>query len=343
MTGPSLQKAGQIALGLRANWQQFALLVAVNVFVGGMIGLERSVLPLLAEEEFGIASKTAAVSFIATFGMAKAVTNLFAGNLSQRFTRRRVLIAGWLVGLPVPLILIWAPSWGWVIGANVLLGLNQGLAWSMTVNMKMDLVGPRRRGLALGFNEAAGYLSLAAAAYLTGVIAQHHGLRPEPFYMGIAFAALGLGLSVLFVRDTTQFLALEAAGQSAATTAPSMRRSFAEVTWRKPYLFGIAQAGLVKNLNDGLAWGIFPLFFASRGLEIDRVATLVAIYPLVWGILQFGTGWASDLVGRKPFIVVGMIIQGGPSPSPVPSAHSGGGLWRCHCWGWAPHWSTPLY
>ena len=311
MTGPSLQEAGPIAQGLRANWQQFALLVAVNVFVGGMIGLERTVVPLLAEEEFGIASKTAAVSFIATFGLAKAFTNLLAGNLSQRFTRRRVLIAGWLVGVPVPFILIWAPSWGWVIGANVLLGLNQGLAWSMTVNMKVDLVGPRRRGLALGFNEAAGYLSLAVAAYLTGVIAQHHGLRPEPFYMGIAFAALGLGLSVLFVRDTTPFLALETAGQSASPTTPSMRRSFADVTWRKPHLFGIAQAGLVKNLNDGLAWGIFPLFFASRGLELDRVATLVAIYPLVWGILQFGTGWASDLVGRKPFIVIGMIIQGG--------------------------------
>ena len=238
--GSGLRPGARVALGLRENWRQFSLLVAVNVFVGGMIGLERSILPLLAEEEFEVTSTTAAVSFIATFGLAKAISNLFAGSLSQRFPRRRVLIAGWLFGLPVPFVLIWAPSWDWVIGANVLLGLNQGLAWSMTVNMKMDLARPRSRGLALGFNEAAGYLSLAAAAFLTGVIAQQYGLRPEPFYLGIGFAGLGLGLSVLLVRDTRAFVAVEAAGIVGATgLPPSLRTSFAETTWRRPDLFGV--------------------------------------------------------------------------------------------------------
>lgn len=306
--GPSGKR---IALGLRENWRQFALLVAVNAFVGGMVGLERSILPAIAENEFGITSKTAAVSFVATFSLAKAVANLFAGSLSQRFTRRKVLIVGWLIGLPVPFILIWAPGWGWVIGANVLLGINQGLAWSMTVNMKVDLVGPRRRGVALGFNEAAGYLALAAVAFLTGVIAQRYGLRPEPFYLGIAFAAFGLGLSVLFVRDTAPFVSLETAGRPGASSPPpSLWRSFADTTWRRSHLFGITQAGLVKNLNDGLAWGIFPLYFASRGLELDRIAVLAALYPLVWATLQLVTGWASDLTGRKPLIVVGMMLQG---------------------------------
>ena len=304
-------RAGHIVLGLRENWQQFALLVGVNVFVGGMIGMERSILPVLAKDEFGIASKTVAVSFIATFALAKAVSNLAAGNLSQRFTRRRVLIVGWLFGAPVPFILIWAPTWSWIIGANVLLGINQGLAWSMTINMKVDLVGPGRRGMALGVNESAGYLSLAAAAFLTGVIAERHGLRPEPFYMGIAFVGLGLGLSWFFIRDTTHYVALETAGRPASTARrPSLRRSFADATWRKPHLYGITQAGLVKNLNDGLAWGIFPLYFASQGLSLYRVATLAAVYPMVWAVLQLGTGWASDHVGRKPLIVSGMFLQG---------------------------------
>ena len=300
----------QVTLGLKDNWQQFGLLVAVNAFVGGMVGMERSILPLLAENEFGIASKTAAVSFIATFGLTKAIANLFAGELSQRFSRRMVLIAGWLFGFPVPFILILAPSWGWVIGANALLGLNQGLAWSMTVNMKLDLVGPRRRGLALGFNEAAGYLAVAAAAFMTGVIAERYGVRPEPFYMGIAFAAFGLGISVLLVRDTAAFVALEATHTLAHSGPRSMIRSFADATWKKPHLFGITQAGFAKNLNDGLAWGIFSLFFASHGLGLDRIATLAAIYPMVWGALQLGTGWASDHTGRKPLIVAGMFLQG---------------------------------
>ena len=209
-----------VTLGLGDNWRQFALLVAINLFVGGMVGMERSILPGLAEAEFSITSKTAALSFIATFGLAKAVSNLFAGNLSQRFTRRRILIAGWLFALPVPLLLIWAPTWGWVIAANVLLGISQGLTWSMTVNMKMDLVGPKWRRLALGFNEAAGYLSLAAAAFMTGVIAQAYGLRPEPFYLGIGIAAAGLAFSVLLVRDTALHLAAQSAGLPSAVLAP---------------------------------------------------------------------------------------------------------------------------
>jgi MFS family permease len=299
----------RIVLGVGANWRQFALLVAVNAFVGGMIGLERTILPLLAEADFGIASKTAAVSFIATFGLAKAITNLLAGRLSDRFSRRSVLIAGWLFGLPVPFILIWAPSWSWVIGANALLGINQGLAWSMTVNMKIDLAGPRKRGLALGLNEAAGYLAVAAAAYLTGVIGQQYGLRPEPFYLGIVFAAAGLALSALFVHDTAPYVALESSGETAKPLSRSFLQSFAETSWRRPHLFGASQAGFVNNLNDGLAWGIFPLFFVSKGLDLDRIAILAAAYPLVWGSLQLATGWASDLTGRRPMIVGGMLLQ----------------------------------
>jgi MFS family permease len=300
-----------VRLGLRANWRQFTLLVAVNAFVGGMIGLERSILPLLAREEFGIASKTLAVSFIATFGLAKAIANLSAGTLSERFTRRRVLIVGWLFAVPVPFVIIFAPAWGWIVAANALLGVNQGLAWSMTVNMKVDLAGPQRRGLALGLNEAAGYLSVAAAAYLAGVIAEAHGVRPEPFYLGIVFASLGLALSVLLVRDTAPFVRAEAQQHAQRTGGrSSLGHSFAEATWRRPYLAGASQAGFVNNLNDGLAWGIFPLFFVSRGLELERVAVLAAMYPLVWGGAQMATGWASDVVGRVPLIVAGMFAQG---------------------------------
>ncbi len=297
------------ALGLGANWRQFALLVAVNAFVGGMVGMERSVVPLLAGEEFGIASKTAAISFIATFGLAKAVANLLAGSLSETFSRRRVLIAGWLIAIPVPFVLIWAPSWYWIVAANALLGLNQGLCWSMTVNMKMDLAGPSRRGLALGLNEAAGYLSLAVAAYLTGVIAERYGLRPEPFYLGIVFAACGLALSALFVRDTRSHVALEAEDHAPEVRAVSLRWAFIETTWQDRRLFGLSQAGFVNNLNDALAWGVFPLFFASQGLSLARVGLLAAMYPLVWGGLQMGTGWLSDVAGRRPLIVSGMLLQ----------------------------------
>lgn len=300
-----------VVLGLRANWQQFVLLVAINAFVGGMVGLERSILPLIASEEFGIASRTAAVSFVATFGLAKAVANLYSGTLSERFTRRQILIAGWLFAVPVPFAIMFAPSWGWIVAANALLGVNQGLAWSMTVNMKIDLVGRQRRGFALGMNEAAGYLSVAAAAFMAGVIAESYGLRPEPFYLGIVFAALGLGLSVLFVRDTAPFVRAEMREHAPTpVTRPSLRRSFAEATWRRPYLVGVSQAGFVNNLNDGLAWGIFPLFFANRGLALDRIAILAAVYPLVWGGMQLLTGWVSDHTGRRPLIVAGMLLQG---------------------------------
>ncbi|HET8944427.1 MAG TPA: MFS transporter [Dehalococcoidia bacterium] len=299
-----------IELGLAANWQQFALLVAVNAFVGGMVGLERSILPVLAHEEFGVGSATAAVSFVATFGLAKALANLFAGRLSERFSRRRVLIAGWLFGIPVPLLLMFAPSWGWVIGANVLLGLNQGLAWSMTVNMKMDLAGPERRGMALGMNEAAGYFMVAVAAFLSGAVAERYGLRPEPFYLGVAFAAGGLALSALFVRDTAPFVRLES-DRHAESSHGSLRRAFAEGTWRRRHLAGVSQAGFVNNLNDALAWGIFPLFFVQQGLSLERVGILAAAYPLVWSVLQLGTGPVSDAAGRKPLIVGGLLLQAG--------------------------------
>ncbi len=309
-TAPPPLGPAALRLGLGANWRQFALLVAVNAFVGGMVGIERAILPAVAATDFGITSTTVAVSFIATFGLAKAVANLAAGRLSGRFSRRWLLIAGWLFGLPAPVLIIWAPSWAWVIAANVLLGVNQGLCWSMTVNMKMDLVGPRRRGLALGFNEAAGYMAVAVAAFLSGIIADRFGVRPAPFYLGVAFAAAGLGLSVLFVRDTAPFVAAEAAGHTSQPRPPSLVHSFAEATWRRPALVGATQAGFVNNLNDGLAWGIFPIFFATRGLALGRIALLAAAYPLVWGALQLGTGWASDMLGRRPLIVWGMVLQG---------------------------------
>jgi MFS family permease len=298
-----------IVLGLRANWQQFALLVMVNAFVGGMFGLERSVLPLLARDEFGIASTTAAVSFIAAFGGAKALSNLFAGQLASRFTRKSVLVTGWLFGLPVPFLVILAPTWEWVVGANLLLGVNQGLAWSMTVNMKIDLVGPKQRGLALGLNEAAGYMAVAGAAYAAGVIAESFGLRPEPFYLGIAFAGAGLALSLLVVQDTRAFVALEATSHP-ESEHPRLTTSFAEVTWRQPRLWAFSQTGFVNNLNDALVWGVFPLYFASQGLSVERVAFLSAAYPLLWGSLQILTGWLSDRVPRETLIVGGMLVQG---------------------------------
>jgi MFS family permease len=303
------QEVPAVTLGLSANWHQFALLVAVTAFVGGMVGLERTVLPLLAEEEFGVTSKTAAVAFISTFGFAKALTNLFGGHLAGRFSRKDLLVIGWLFGLPVPFVIIFAPEWHWIVAANLLLGVNQGLTWSMTVNMKIDLVGPRQRGLALGFNEAAGYVAVAGAAYLSGVIAEQYGLRPEPFYLGIAFAAAGLALSTLLVRDTHDFVALEAT-QHEVTARQPLRTTFAEATWRRPQLWGVSQAGFVNNLNDGLIWGIFPLFFASHGLGVERIAVLASVYPLMWSALILVTGWLSDHAGRKPLIVGGMLLQG---------------------------------
>ena len=305
-------------LGLRANRRQFWLLVLVNAFVGAMVGLERTVLPLIAEREFGIASRSAALAFIATFGAVKAVTNFFAGRWGDRFGRKRVLLAGWLVGIPVPLLVIWAPSWSWIVLANVLLGINQGLTWSTTVIMKIDLVGPERRGFAMGLNEFAGYLAVALSALGTGLIAERFGLRPEPFYLGIAFAALGLALSLVFVRDTMPHVRHEAAlhaGAEAGTASsgrsvPTLRELFLRASWRDPALASASQAGLVNNLNDGLAWGLFPLFFAGAGLSVAQIGMLAFAYPATWGVVQLWTGALSDRVGRKWLIAGGMVLQG---------------------------------
>ncbi|HJR64292.1 MAG TPA: MFS transporter [Gemmatimonadaceae bacterium] len=298
-----------IVLGLRANWRQFALLVLVNAFVGAMVGLERTVLPLLAEREFGLVSKGAALSFIASFGIVKAITNLAAGRLSDRFSRKTVLVAGWVAGIPVPFLVMWAPSWSWIVFANVLLGINQGLAWSTTVIMKIDLVGPARRGLAMGLNEFAGYLAVALAAYATGEIASRHGLRPEPFYLGVAFVALGLALSLLFVRDTTAHVRHESSGKRPGAAIPRWGEVLALASWRHRALFSASQAGLVNNLNDGLAWGLFPIFFAAAGLSLREIGLLAFIYPATWGIAQLWTGDLSDRFGRKRLIAGGMLVQ----------------------------------
>ena len=300
-------------LGLRENLSQFLLLVAVNALVGGMIGQERTVLPLLAEREFGLTAFSTTFTFIMAFGLVKAATNFFAGTLSDRFGRKPVLVTGWLFAIPVPLLLIWAPTWGWVIAANVLLGINQGLTWSTTVIMKIDLVGPAKRGLAMGFNEAAGYSAVALTALATGFIAANHGLRPEPFYLGIAFAALGLGLSTLFVRETHGHALHEAANHRVAEGGLQGDLSTAQVfkitSFSERALSSCSQAGLVNNLNDGLAWGLFPLYFAAAGLSVARIGILAALYPAVWGLGQLITGGLSDRIGRKPLIAGGMLLQ----------------------------------
>ena len=307
--------APPVALGLQANWRQFWLLVLVNAFVGAMVGLERTVLPLLAQVEFGLASKSAVLSFIAAFGVVKALTNFFAGRLGDAYGRKRVLVAGWIFGLPVPFLVMWAPSWSWIVFANVLLGINQGLAWSTTVIMKIDLVGPRQRGLAMGINEFAGYLAVALAALGTGYLAQAYGLRPEPFYLGIAFAAAGLALSLLVVRETRHHVALEAedfpsiSGVAGPGPAPTIGEIFARASWRDPALASASHAGMVNNLNDGLAWGLFPLFFAAAGLDVAQIGILSFTYPAVWGVLQLGTGALSDRWGRKRLIAGGMLLQ----------------------------------
>ncbi|MEE9298615.1 MAG: MFS transporter [Acidimicrobiia bacterium] len=310
MTAPNEHR---IRLGLRANLAQFTLLVVVNALVGGMLGQERTVLPLLAKDEFGLTGITVALTFIIAFGLVKAATNLVAGVLSDRLGRKPMLVAGWLIGLPVPLLLIWAPAWGWVVFANVLLGVNQGLTWSMTVTMKIDLAGPKQRGLAMGLNEAAGYLAVSVTALLTGFIAAEAGLRPEPFYLGIAYAALGLGLSTIAVRETRHFALHEAANHQAAGDALeddlSTRDVFIQTSFAEPSLSSASQAGLVNNLNDGMAWGLLPLFFASVDVSVGRIGMLAAIYPAVWGLGQLATGAWSDRVGRKRLIVAGMWTQ----------------------------------
>ncbi|HEX7189614.1 MAG TPA: MFS transporter [Actinomycetes bacterium] len=302
---------------MRANAAQFALLVAVNALVGGMLGQERTVLPLLAERTFHLGAYTAALTFILAFGVAKAATNYLAGTWSDRYGRKPVLVAGWLVALPVPLLLIWAPTWGWVVASNVLLGVSQGLTWSTTVIMKIDLVGPARRGLAMGLNEAAGYGAVAATALATGYLAGRYGLRPEPFYVGIAYAALGLGLSTFAVRETRDHARLEVGTHVARPDGRhdhlhgelTDRQVFAQASLREPALSSASQAGMVNNLNDGLAWGLFPVLFATAGLSVTRIGMLVALYPAVWGLAQLATGAWSDRVGRKPLIVGGMLTQ----------------------------------
>jgi MFS family permease len=322
VTQPPPVRLEGLRLGLRANLAQFCLLVGVNALVGGMVGQERSLLSLLATETFGLAAVSAALTYIVAFGLTKAATNFLAGALADRFGRKPVLVAGWLVGLPVPLLLIWAPSWGWVVAANVLLGVNQGLCWSTTVIMKIDLAGPRRRGLAMGLNEAAGYLAVALTAYLTGVIAARAGLRPEPFYLGLAYAGLGLGLSALLVRETHGHAHLEAqlaeANQNTAPSQPpaaprhgqlSTRQVVVATSWREPALSACSQAGLVNNLNDGLAWGLLPLLYVRGGLPVAQIGLLAALYPAVWGMGQLFTGPLSDRLGRKPLITAGMLLQ----------------------------------
>jgi len=300
-----------VQLGIRANLAQFALLVGVNALVGGMLGQERTVLPLLAKTEFGLDGFTTALTFIVAFGLVKAATNFFAGTWSDRFGRKPVLISGWLIGLPIPFLLMWAPTWGWVIAANVLLGMNQGLSWSATVIMKIDLAGPQRRGLAMGINEAAGYLAVSGAALATGFIAANAGLRPEPFYLGVVFAALGLGLSVFAVRETHTHVKHEAANHiGSASSQMSTRDVFLETSFRDRSLSAVSQAGLVNNLNDGMAWGLLPIFYASAGLSISQIGILAAVYPAVWGLGQLVTGGMSDRYGRKWMIAGGMGLQG---------------------------------
>jgi MFS family permease len=313
-TGPASEDRSGPRLGLRANLAQFSLLVAVNALVGGALGQERTVLPLLADNVFHLSAYTAALTYIVAFGTTKAVTNFFAGTWSDRFGRKPVLVTGWLIALPVPLLLIWAPSWGWVVLANVLLGINQGMTWSTTVIMKIDLVGPARRGLAMGFNEAAGYIALAATAMATGAIAAHAGLRPEPFLLGAAYAALGLGLSLLAVRETSEHARAEAALHPAPKNPDHHGElTTGQVAWatsvRDKALSAASQAGMVNNLNDALAWGIFPLLYAAHGLSIGRIGVLAALYPAVWGIGQLVTGWWSDRIGRKHLITTGMLLQ----------------------------------
>ena len=313
----------QIKLGIKENWQQFTLLLLTVGFVGSMVGLERTVVPLIGEQEFGLTSKTAIVSFIITFGVVKSLCNLLAGRISETWGRKRVLVLGWIIGLPVPLIIIYANSWFWFDVANVLLGINQALTWSMTVNMKIDLVGPKRRGLAVGLNEFAGYFSVGIMAWLTGEIAARYSLRPEPFYMGIGIAFAGLLVSTFFVRDTIEHVRYEArlrAAEAASQSEPgnpepqaskklSVKEIFSLTTWKDRSLSSCSQAGLVNNLNDGMSWGIYPLFFSSYGLGIAAIGVIKAVYPAVWGLLQPITGPLSDKIGRKHLIVGGMLVQ----------------------------------
>ncbi|MER3447717.1 MAG: MFS transporter [Candidatus Dadabacteria bacterium] len=314
----------EITLGLRENLGQFSLLVLINAFVGGMVGLERTIVPLIAERDFGLVSKSLTLSFIVSFGIVKALSNLFAGRFSDYLGRKKVLLVGWIIGLPVPFLIILAPGWNWIIFANILLGINQGLCWSMTVIMKIDLAGPHQRGLAMGLNEFAGYISVSLSALATGYIAALYALRPQPFYLGIAFTLLGFILSAFFIKETQSHAQHEATNfglkfvEDSTTNEISVHRqrkelSFKEIffitSWKNKVLFSISQAGLVNNLNDGMAWGLFPLFFVSTGLGVSRIGIISAAYPATWGILQLWTGALSDKLGRKWMIAVGMWVQ----------------------------------
>jgi MFS family permease len=297
-------------LGLRANAAQFALLMLINAFVGGMVGLERTVVPLIGTEEFGLLLNTTVVSFIISFGVVKACVNLVSGVLGDRYGRKRILVLGWLLGLPVPFMIIWAPSWEWIVAANVLLGINQGLAWSMAVVMKIDLAGPQQRGLAVGLNEFAGYLAVGLTALATGYLASVYGLRPVPFYLGIGYALVGLLLSWLLVRDTRALTQVERTASQTSSSAPQpFRAIFTRTSWGDRTLFAACQAGLINNLNDGMSWGIFPLFFAAQGLHVEGIGILKFVYPAVWGLSQIVTGPLADTLGRKRLIASGMIVQ----------------------------------
>ncbi|MGH8105964.1 MAG: MFS transporter [Arenimonas sp.] len=299
-----------VRLGLCENAAQFWLLVLINAFVGAMIGMERSILPAMAEQEFSLVAKSAVLSFIVAFGIAKALTNYFAGHLSDRYGRKVVLVAGWGFAVPVPFVLMWAPTWNWVLAANVLLGISQGLTWSTTIIMKIDLVGSKRRGLAMGLNEFAGYFALALSALATGWIAARHGLRPEPFYLGVAYAVLGLLLSMLLVRETRHFVTHETNASLLVDEKPITRTElFQKVSFTDRNLSSVSQTGMVNNLNDGMAWGLFPIVFAVAGATLAEIGILAAIYPAVWGLAQIGTGALSDRIGRKWLIVWGMWIQ----------------------------------
>jgi MFS family permease len=336
VSGTARNRAGvparPVRLGLAENWPQFTLLVVVNAFVGGMVGLERTTTSLVGTRVFHLTGYLAVFSFIVAFGVTKALTNLAAGQLTARHTRKSLLVAGWVAGLPVPFLLAWAPAWGWIVAANLLLGVNQGLAWSMTVNMKIDLVGPRNRGLAMGLNEAAGYMAVGATALATGYLAAVYGLRPVPELIGVAYAVAGLALSALVIRDTAAHVAAEtdtypgpgqrnalADSEPAAGTAVATRKPFSviflDTSWRNRSLRGASQAGLVNNLNDGLTWGVFPLLFASRGLGLAAIGLIKGVYPLLWGAGQLLTGRLSDTIGRKPLIVAGMVVQAAAFPA----------------------------
>jgi MFS family permease len=296
----------KIQLGLKENWKQFTLLVIINAFVGGMVGLERSILPQIAEVEFDIAAKTAILSFIIVFGIVKAIANYFAGAFANKIGRKNLLVIGWIFGLPVPFILMFAPSWDWIVAANVLLGINQGLAWSSTVVMKIDLVGEKQRGFAMGLNEFAGYLAVALVAFLTGYIAAEYGLRPYPFILGIALAGLGLLGSMFLIKDTRKHVAAE----NSFSDTPRLKNVFWETTWKHPNLGAVTQAGLVNNLNDGMAWGIFPILLASKGFSLEAIGVVTAVYPAVWGFGQLFTGKMADIYNKKHLLFLGMLLQG---------------------------------